>query len=170
VIGSLASILSFGFGATLLFFLSPVIKALFACLNTGEVIEPAHYQFANGRILPISDYLGYFKRLLILTPSLILTLFLLMAFCLDYDFFGLTAFLLVLSYHTVLSAYLVQHKLPLLSAEQRTGSPSEFEIASLKNNLWERDDWNRNILNNPAYSDVTNPAYSYMPGNIFHRS
>jgi len=160
VIGSLASILSFGFGATLLFFLSPVIKALFACLNTGEVIEPAHYQFANGRILPISDYLGYFKRLLILTPSLILTLFLLMAFCLDYDFFGLTAFLLVLSYHTILSAYLVQHKLPLLSSEFNQRRSSAFDDLPALDFKFMRDD-------DPS-SFSCNPKYSNIPGNIFN--
>lgn len=157
-IGSLASILSFGFGATLLFFLSPLIKALFALPNTGEVIEPAHYQFKNGRILPISDYLGYFKRLFILTPSLILALFLLMAFCLDYDFFGFTAFLLILSYHTVLSAYLIQHKLPLLSAEFNPSRNSAFDDLPTLDFKFMRDDlFNRTL---------TDPKYSNVPGNI----
>ncbi len=159
-IGSLASILSFGFGATLLFFLSPVIKAFFALPNTGEVIEPAHYQFANGRILPISDYLGYFKRLLILTPSLILALFLLMAFCLDYDFFGFTAFLLILSHHTVLSVYLVQHKLPLLSADFNQRRNSAFDDLSTLNFKFMRDDEPSRFCCDPKYSNI--------PGNIFN--
>lgn len=165
-IGSLASILSFGFGATLMLFLSPFIKTLFALPNISEEIEPEHYQFADGRVLPASIYLGYFKRLYILFPSLILSLFLLMVFCLDYDFFGLTAFLLIFSYHTVLSAYLVQHKLPLLSTKHSSRS-SEFEIAPLKSKLWEHGDRNKNVLNNPL---INCPSYSHIPGNIHHRS
>lgn len=159
-IGSLASILSFGFGATLVFFLSPWCKIFFASLNTSEEMKPSHYQFANGRILPISDYLGYFKRLYILTPTLILALFLLMAFCLDYDFFGFTAFLLVLSYHTVLSAYLVQHKLPLLSAKFNQHQTSAFDnLPELNFRFMEDDEPSRFSCN---------PKYSNLPGNIFN--
>lgn len=159
-IGSLASILSFGFGATLLFFLSPVIKALFALPNTGKVIEPAYYQFANSRILPISDYRGYFKRLLILTPSLILALLLLMAFCLDYDFFGLTAFLLVLSYHTVLSTYLVQHKLPLLSADFNQSQSTTLDNVPVLNFRFMKDD-------DPSRFSY-DAKYSNLPGNVLN--
>ncbi|HXH54755.1 MAG TPA: hypothetical protein VNK03_03310 [Gammaproteobacteria bacterium] len=163
-IGSLASILSFGFGATLALFLSPVIKVHFARLNTADVIE-TH----DGKILTINDYAGYFKLSNILTPCLIFALFVLIAVFLDYDFFGVLAFLLILSYYAVLSAYMIQHKLPLLSAKRGARS-SDFQIAPLKSKLWEQDDWNRNILNNPAHSHINNPAYSHIPGNIFHRS
>ncbi len=159
-IGSLASILNFGFGATLLFFLSPVIKAVFALPNTGKVIEPAHYQFANGRILRISDYLGYCNWLCILTPALMLALFLLMAFCLDDDFFGLTAFLLVLSYHTILSAYLVQHKLPLLSSEFNQRRNNAFDDLPALNFRTMKDD----VFNRTSYD----PKYSSLPGNVFN--
>lgn len=159
-IGSLASILSFGFGATLMLFLSPVIKAFFALPNTSEEIEPEHYQFADGRILPMSIYLGYFKRLYILFPSLILSLFLLMVFCLDYDFFGLTAFLFILSYHTVLSVYLVQHQLPLLSAKFNQHHANAFDDLPSLNFRSMRDDLYNRTLNDPKYSNI--------PGNIFN--
>jgi len=162
-IGLFCGILSFGLGATLVLFLSPVIKVHFARPNTADVIE-TH----DGKILTINDYLGYFKLSNILTPCLIFALFVLIAVCLDYDFFGFTAFLLILGYYAALSAYMIQHKLPLLSAKRsaRSGS-SDFEITPLKSKLWEQDDWNRNRLNNPH---INSSAYSHMPGNIFYRS
>lgn len=159
-IGLLASILSFGLGATLVLFLSPVIKVHFALPNSCDAIE-TH----DGRILAIEDYTGYFKLWNILTPCLIFALFILIAIFLDYDFFGFLTFLLILAYYAVLSAYMIQHKLPLLSAERDTGL-SDFEVAPLKSTLWEQEDWNRNRLNNPH---INSSAYSHIPGNLFHR-
>ena len=161
-IGLFCGILSFGLGATLILFLSPVIKVHFARPNTADVIE-TH----DGRILTINDYLGYFKLSNVLTPCLIFALFVLIAVCFDYDIFGFLAFLLILGYYAALSAYMIQHKLPLLSAKRGARSSSDFEVAPLKSRLWEQDDWNRNKLNNPH---INSPGYSHMPGNTFYRS
>lgn len=89
-----------------------------------------------------------------------LALFLLMAFCLDDDFFGLTAFLLVLSYHTILSAYLVQHKLPLLSSEFNQRRNNAFDDLPALNFRTMKDD----VFNRTSYD----PKYSSLPGNVFN--
>jgi hypothetical protein len=75
-IGLFCGILSFGLGATLVLFLSPIIKVHFARPNAANVIE-TH----DGRILTINDYAGYFKLSNILTPCLIFALFALIAVC-----------------------------------------------------------------------------------------
>lgn len=152
-IGLLSGILSFGFGATLVLFLSPVIKVHFARPNTADVIE-TH----DGRILTINDYLGYFKLSNILTPCLIFALFVLFAVFLDYDFFGFLAFLLILGYYAALSAYMIQHKLPLLSAKRgsfrETDYPPSLNFRCMKDDVFNRT--------------LTDPKYSNIGGNIFN--
>ncbi len=152
-IGSLASIFSFGFGATLLLFLSPVIKVHFARPNTCDAIE-----MYDGKILTIDDYAGYFKLWKILTPCLVFALFMLIAVFLDYDFFGFLAFLLILGYYTTLSAYMIQHKLPLLSAE-RSSSNKTDSLPSL----------NFRCMQDDEISRISYDAkYSNFPGNILN--
>ncbi len=152
-IGLFCGILSFGLGATLVLFLSPVIKVHFARPNTADVIE-TH----DGKILTIDNYAGYFKLWNILTPCLIFGLFVLIAVCFDYDIFGFLAFLLILGYYAALSAYMIQHKLPLLSAKRgysrETDSPPPPNFRCMKDDEISRISYDA--------------KYSNMPGNIFN--
>lgn len=151
-IGLFCGILSFGLGATLTLFLSPIIKVHFARPNAAGAIE-TH----DGKILTI-DYRGYFKLWNILTPCLSVVIFVLFAVFLDYDFFGFLAFLLILGYYAALSAYLIQHKLPLISAKR--GSSSEIDAPPSPNFRCMKDDvFNRTL---------TDPKYSSIGGNIFN--
>lgn len=152
-IGLFCGILSFGLGATLVLFLSPVIKVHFARPNTANVIE-TH----EGRILTIEDYRGYFKLWNILTPCLIFALFVLIAVCFDYDIFGFLAFLLILGYYAALSAYMIQHKLPLLSAKRGSSRATDYP-PPLKFSCMKDDVFNRTL---------TDPKYSNIGGNIFN--
>ena len=152
-IGLLCGILSFGLGATLLLFLSPWCKIFFALPNTSNAIE-TH----DDKILTIDDYKGYFKLWNILTLCLIFALFILIATCFDYDFFGFTAFLLILGYYTALSVYMIQHKLPLLSPERSPSNETHYP-PPLNFRCMQNDAFNRTL---------TDPKYSNIPGNIFN--
>lgn len=151
---------NFSCGATLLLFLSPFTRALFALPNTSQNIEPAHYQFEDGRVLPVVAYRGYLKRVLILTPLLIMGLLTLAILWFDHSLFGFMAFLLILSYNTALSAYLVSKKLPLLSWEIDQDPHSAMDHPPTPDIKLMKED----VFNRTSYD----PKYSNVPGNIFN--
>ena len=148
---------NFGCGATLLLFLSPFIRALFAMPNTSQNTEPGLYQFEDGRTLPVAAYGGYFKRLFILTPLLIVGLLILAILYFDHPLFGLMALLLILGYNSALTIHLILKKLPLLSWEednQEMDHPPTLDIKLMKEDVYNRT--------------LTDPKYSNVPGNIFN--